>query len=305
MVSFLGTIVAFAFGILWSFTLVAVYIKYSPQPDNPACNAGGGSCSNAKVIGLIVFITFSGYWISEVIKNVIHTTICGTYGAVYYAANPQSVVRHPAAGAFKRSMTYSFGSISLGSLLVAIVQFLKQAAAYGRQAEASEGNTIMSFVFCFLQCFIGILEWAAEFFNHYAYTEIALFGKAYIPAAKDTWHLIKDRGIDAMINDCLIDSILTMGSTAVAYLTCFLAYLYIEFTNPPYNSTGAYTPVFLAFAFLIGLQITNIAVVALKSGTATLFVALAENPEAMRGNNPYLFDRIVQTYPRVQWGIHS
>jgi hypothetical protein len=32
----------------------------------------------------------------------------------------------------------------------------------------------------------------------------ALYGKAYIPAAKDTWHLLTDRGIDALINDSLV-----------------------------------------------------------------------------------------------------
>lgn len=34
--------------------------------------------------------------------------------------------------------------------------------------------------------------------------EIALYGKPYIAAAKDTWRLMKDRGIDALINDSLV-----------------------------------------------------------------------------------------------------
>ena len=33
----------------------------------------------------------------------------------------------------------------------------------------------------------------------------ALYGKPYISAAKDTWHLFKDRGIDALINDSLVE----------------------------------------------------------------------------------------------------
>lgn len=32
----------------------------------------------------------------------------------------------------------------------------------------------------------------------------ALYGKPYIEAAKDTWRLFKDRGIDAVINDSLV-----------------------------------------------------------------------------------------------------
>jgi hypothetical protein len=33
---------------------------------------------------------------------------------------------------------------------------------------------------------------------------LALYGKPYIAAAKDTWRLFKDRGIDALINDSLV-----------------------------------------------------------------------------------------------------
>ncbi len=33
----------------------------------------------------------------------------------------------------------------------------------------------------------------------------ALYGKPYIDAAKDTWHLFKDRGIDTIINDSLVN----------------------------------------------------------------------------------------------------
>ena len=73
------------------------------------------------------------------------------------------------------------------------------------------------------ECFIGCIENLVEYFNRYAYIEIgmstasgrvvcdhllislaALYGKPYIQAAKDTWNLFKDRGIDALVNDSLV-----------------------------------------------------------------------------------------------------
>ena len=42
---------------------------------------------------------------------------------------------------------------------------------------------------------------ACRFINRYAFSHIALYGKAYIPAAKDTWKMMKDRGIDALVNE--------------------------------------------------------------------------------------------------------
>jgi len=64
IVSLIGGILAAAFGAWYSVTLVAVYVKYEPGR-NPACNTGAGGCSSAKVIGLLVFVTFAMYWISE------------------------------------------------------------------------------------------------------------------------------------------------------------------------------------------------------------------------------------------------
>ncbi len=81
LVSAIGGFVALAFGAWFSVTLVSIYVKYEPNNggSNPACSKGG-SCSSAKVIGLVVFITFAGYWITEWIKNTMHSTVAGVYG---------------------------------------------------------------------------------------------------------------------------------------------------------------------------------------------------------------------------------
>jgi hypothetical protein len=124
IVSLVGGLVATVFGAWFSVTLVSIYAKYSPG--SPACNVTGGTCSNGKLIGLLVFVTFAAYWISEVIKNIIHVTISGVYGSWYFCSNkPGGFPKGATRGAFKRAMTYSFGSISFGSLLVAIIQFLR------------------------------------------------------------------------------------------------------------------------------------------------------------------------------------
>ena len=189
VVSLIGGLVATAFGAWFSVTLVSIYAKY--HPGSPACDVSGGGCSNGKVIGLIVFVTFAAYWISEVIKNVIHVTISGIYGSWYFCAQkPGGFPKGSTRGAFKRSMTYSFGSISFGSLLVAIIQCLRQACSIAQQNEAAQGNIVGEILFCVLQCFIGLLDWAIQFINEYAFSYIALYGKAYIPAAKVHSHCL-------------------------------------------------------------------------------------------------------------------
>ena len=184
LVSLLGGIAAAAFGVWYSITLVAIYVKFEPGA-NPACGQGAGACSTATVIGLIVFVTFTAYWVTEFLKNFLHTVISGVYGSWYFY--PTSLPSGPTRGAIRRASTYSFGSISFGSLIVAILNFLRQLCSVARQNEAQSGDIVGYILLCFLQCFINILDWAVQFLNRYAFSHIALYGKAYIPAARDTW----------------------------------------------------------------------------------------------------------------------
>lgn len=300
LVSFIGGMVATAFAVWFSITLVAVYARFQPG-NNPNCGTNG--CSNAKVIGLTVFITFTAYWISEFIKNVIHVTISGVYGSWYFAV--RNFPRNATRGAFKRSMTTSFGSISLGSLIVAIINFLRQLCSMARAQSASEGNIVACVLLTCLSCLIALLDWAVQFINRYAFSHIALYGKAYIPAAKDTWKMIKDRGIDALVNECLIGPVFSIGAMFVGYACALCAYVFLRITNKNDTGSNGFTPVVIAFAFLIGLQICNIFTTPLSSGIDTIFVAAAWDPQVMINDHPELYQRMVQTYPHVAEAIHA
>lgn len=117
--------------------------------------------------------------------------------------------------------------------------------------------------------------------------------------------MMKDRGIDALVNDCLIDPVLTMGATFVAYVCTLLAYLFLEFTKPAYNTGGKYTAVIMAYAFLIGLQTANIFLVPIKSGVGTIFVAAAWDPQVLMTDFPDLYSNLVRVYPHIQTAIHA
>ena len=117
--------------------------------------------------------------------------------------------------------------------------------------------------------------------------------------------MMKDRGIDALVNDCLIGPVLTMGSTFVAFLCALLAYLYLEFTKPEYNENGTFTAALMAFSFLIGLQVCQIFMTPIGSGVDTIFVAAAWDPDVLMRDHPDLYQRMVSVYPKVQQMIHA
>ncbi|KAH3679592.1 hypothetical protein WICMUC_000824 [Wickerhamomyces mucosus] len=296
--SLIGSLISGAFSFLFTTVIVSTYIKY--DPDGDGCNVSGGSCSSAKLIGLLVFVFFAGYYITEVIRNVIHVTISGVYGTWYYLSkSDQGEPRFPATGAFKRAMTYSFGSICFGSLIVTFVDLLKQGLNILRQNVSQAGDFCASFGFLILDILFGIIEWLARFFNQYSYSYISLYGDAYIPAAKATWHLLRQKGMDALVNECLIGTALGFYALFNAYITALFAFLYVRLTAPAYNSSGTFYAPIVAFSFVIALQISNIITQPLKSGTSTFFIALARDPEVYQQSYPDRFNTIAATYPNV------
>ncbi|SJX60021.1 related to PNS1-Protein of unknown function [Sporisorium reilianum f. sp. reilianum] len=298
VVALAGLIVETAFSAWTSWVVVAAYQRFEPSG-----RAAGSSSSNASVIGIMVFIVFAYYWISEVIKNVAFTTVAGIFGVAYYNANK---VAHAAWGAFKRSTTYSLGSICFGSLIVAILDLLRALFNLLQSQAAADGDMVGSILACIASCCIGCITWLVEYFNRYAYINIALYGNGYIAAAKETWSLLKDRGIDALINDSLVNIVFNCGAFIVGLLTALFAFIYEQKTNPQYlqNDSGYYSIVLLV-AFGLGFNIAlSVGAGSIASGVSTYFVALAEDPYVLQGKNPELFEMIRQQYPHVVQAVN-
>ncbi|KAF3987245.1 hypothetical protein FT663_04024 [Candidozyma haemuli var. vulneris] len=300
VVAALGTIVSGAFSALFSVVIVSTYVKFNPTEGNPGCEVDGGDCSQAKVIGILVFVFFAGFYISEVIKNVIHVTIVGIYGTWYYlAGSDQGEPKWPALGAFKRAMTYCFGSICFGSLTVALLQLLRAFIEILKSNAFASGDNCAGCGYLILNFFVGFIEWAFRYFNHYAYVYVGLYGKSFLKSARETVDLLRNKGMTVLINDCFINTSLNFWAMFTGYVAALFTYLYLRLTEPAYNSNGDYYAPMVAFTFLISGQITRISLVVLESGVSTFFVALAKDPEIFQMTNRDRFDDIFRTYPQV------
>lgn len=44
--------------------------------------------------------------------------------------------------------------------------------------------------------------------------------------------MIKDRGVDMLVNECLLGPVFSVCGMSVGFLTTLLSYLYLLFTNP-------------------------------------------------------------------------
>ncbi|KAG0081293.1 putative choline transporter, neither null mutation nor overexpression affects choline transport [Linnemannia elongata] len=291
--AFLGLFVQIAYSVYFIVVISGCYEMYYDQATRT---------TPGKLKALIVFCFFSFYWTSQVIKNIIHVTIAGVFATYYFmAGSPQGMSKSPTMASFKRACTTSIGSICFGSLIIAIIQTLRALT----QILRGDGNDgIMAFIACIIDCFLACLQGMIEYVNKYAFCQVAIYGKAYIPAARDTWNILKDRGIVQIINDNLIGNVWAMGAIMAGVLSGLASYLYLRFANPSFNSNGEFTYVIVVMAFVLGLQMLFTVGTVIDSGVATTFVCLAEDPAALARTKPELFERIRATWPAVVQGVN-
>lgn len=271
------------------------------------------SFSDGGLVVLIVFLMFSWYWTSQVIKNVLHVTISGVFATFYFFGVEEErnsgkivvPVKNPTAASFGRAITTSFGSICFGSLLVAILQTIRFVLRSLENQSREDGNTFAAICLCCIQCIIGMIENLVEYFNKWAYAQVAIYGKPYCQAAKDTWALCKSRGVDAIINDSLVDNVLFMGTMVAALICAVACYFFAQSQNMitviPSDDTvlTGYKFLMATIGLLIGVVIFSITNSVIDSGTIATFVCLAEDPAALARTKPQLFEEIRQRYPQV------
>ncbi|CAG8704238.1 28180_t:CDS:2 [Dentiscutata erythropus] len=303
IMGFIGLIVQVGWSVLWILSLIGAYEYFDSIYCNTTVN-GQKTCNNSTIIYLIlVYLLFSFYWTSQVIKTIVHVTASGVYATYYFLeGTPQGTGTTPTLSSFKRATTTSIGSICFGSLIIALLNTAR--AVLRTFADSDDGAC--GFLACCIACLLAWIESIVEYFNFYAYVEVAIYGKSYCQAAKDTWTLIKDRGIEAIINDDLIGNVLTMGSLLIGVLCGLFGFLYIHlFLNFLLQDQNSSTLVivFILICFVIGFMMCVVITDSVSSGVSTTFVALAEDPDALRRTKPVLFDRIRQQWPRIVQGI--
>jgi hypothetical protein len=247
--------------------------------------------SDSYIKGTLYYSIFSLIWSSEVIRNVGVVTVSGVFATRYFLGKNNTQVTSPTAESFKRASTYSFGSVCFGSLIVAVIEFVKLLVD-----TSDERNSIGGAI---LSCLLGIIEDLVRYFNKYAYTQIAIYGKPYIEAAQSTWELVKSRGVEAIINDNLVGTALALGCTFIALVSETVTSVVFKLAHGNYEKDIMQYVLTLVATTLISFLVSNTALSVINSGVTTTFVCLAEDPAALQRTDRELYDEIASKYGNI------
>lgn len=233
--------------------------------------AWGGSEAYAVQVHSI----FTFYWVSELIRNLVHVTVAGSMGSWYFASASHAP-QNPTMSAFRRAATYSFGSIALGSLIIAILQTLRRI--FRMLQNSNSRNFWVLLLSIVARIFLYLIEALLRFFNRYCLVICALFGTSYWQSMKKTVELFANNGYEMVMQNNVTAVIISvsalLGAFTAAGAGALVAYLF-----------GLEYPVMVAFGSVIGVFVVEGSFVVLESGSMTMMVCFLLHPEALR-NKP-------------------
>ncbi|ORX84617.1 hypothetical protein BCR32DRAFT_242469 [Anaeromyces robustus] len=103
----------------------------------------------------------------------------------------------------------------MGSFTLIILS--RSLAKDGFDTNNDDAEPFVLTINCCARCIIHYIGDIIEYFNVYAFTEVAFFGKLYCQAAKDTWTLCNANDINVLINDNIIGRVMTFGAICAGY----------------------------------------------------------------------------------------
>jgi len=294
--SYIFTALACGWSILWSLAVAGIQDTLIDCVEQPSANGDGSTvtvCTNPNYgIFFLLFISF--FFTHQVLQNCVHTCVAGVVGSWWFTPESSGFCSSAVFGSFLRTMTTSFGSVCFGSLLVAIIQALRQIAEQARQ-----NDDVGQLLACCIDCILSCLQSIIEYFNKWAFVYVGVYGYGYCEAGKSVIQLFKDRGWEAVIADDLVGMVLFFLSLIVGLVTAGLGVLLVK-TTTLWDDFAPGEDAAMIFAgiigLIIGLVICSILMSTIASSVNTAIVLFADAPAEFEKNYPELSSEMREAY---------
>eukprot|EP00927_Polykrikos_kofoidii_P045753 TRINITY_DN39847_c0_g1_i1.p1 TRINITY_DN39847_c0_g1~~TRINITY_DN39847_c0_g1_i1.p1 ORF type:complete len:950 (-),score=158.17 TRINITY_DN39847_c0_g1_i1:79-2847(-) len=133
------------------------------------------------------YLLFSFLWNNALLAAFLQIIVAGAVATWFFCPFDENKRKdsNAVSTSVRNAFRYHFGSVCFGSLLVAIIQFIRCVLKYMELQAQQAKNRVMVMVFRALQCVLLCFERYIKFINRTAYITISITGESFCTAA---WH---------------------------------------------------------------------------------------------------------------------
>jgi len=226
---------------------------------------------------IVPYLFFTFYWSTQFIRALFYCIVSGAMAS--YWLLPGYVHDAVVAGASNRALLYNFGSICMGSLIVAVVNTLRSCLRFFTKEDEQNLAQVC------LNCLLGLLEEALRYFNSYAYVYMSIYGTDYMESGRRCCELFASSGIDVIAKDDVVAMPVFLGTTTV---TLSVGTGILAITHG-WGMVGSSVAIYAVLGMAVCACVCNIVFSVVESSAATAYVVWAELPAEMAEVQPEMF----------------
>jgi len=133
---------------------------------------------------------FSFLWNNAFLVALGQLIIAGACSMWFFTQREEKGKKSVVRASVWISFRYHLGTLAFGSLVIALVQFVRYALMYLEKQAGAAKNRVIVLALKIVQCCLWCFEKCLKFLNKNAYIQVALMGKGFCTSAKAAFFLI-------------------------------------------------------------------------------------------------------------------
>ena len=222
------------------------------------------------------------------LQGINQVTIAGAIGSWYWTIDKKAKMRFPVMKSLGRTLKYHLGSIAAGSLLIAIVEFIR-IVLYQVQRKVQQSNVkVLQYLVACLQCCMKCVSMIVKFINRNAYIIVAITGKSFFASASHATGLMLKNAVRLAAVDFVSSFVLLLSKLFVSAICGIGAYIYLTSASGSYIGV-VYPQVTVALVVLGAFMIASAFFSVYEMAIDTIFLSFLEDLDRNDGSpdRPY------------------
>lgn len=167
------------------------------------------------------------FWMTQFCIACQHMVIAGAVAEWFFTRSKENL-ESPLRKSFNRLIRYHLGSIALGSLLVALVQFVRAILSAIQNQVKEAQNDVGRAIFRACQCCLYCFEKFLTYLTRNAYIEIAIYGKNFCWSGEQAVKVLTTNSMRVFAINSVGDFVLFLSKVFVVSLTLLIGSAVIE-----------------------------------------------------------------------------
>ncbi|KNC56218.1 uncharacterized protein AMSG_11472, partial [Thecamonas trahens ATCC 50062] len=177
---------------------------------------------------LQAYHVFGGLWTVNLLLAFNEMVIAGAVAHHYFREGTSHILRFPLLAAVWQTMRYHLGTLAFGSLIIAIVQFIRLVLIFVQKRLEAANNRVADFIFACLHYAFLCLERFLRFISRNAYIITAIRGSSFCSSARTAFHLLTSNALSLLALTFVSNFLILLGKIVVVAITGLVGLVWLK-----------------------------------------------------------------------------